>query len=136
MLLKYFKRREKNYSTLRKEIDMTQTEILITNNTATDIVDVTCPVGRVLNVLKGKFTVEILSAILNGHLHYGQLLRSVSGINPRTLAQRLHDLENVGVLSRTVLPTNPPQVEYQLTPKGQALRKIANEMKAWDEYYN
>lgn len=69
------------------------------------------------------------------NLHYGKLLRTVNGINPRTLAQRLHDFENAGILSRTVFPTNPPQVEYQLTKKGNALRKITEEMRLWDEIY-
>ena len=50
-----------------------------------------CPARRVLNLLKGKFTLEILSEIIDGNTHYGSLLRSVEGINPRILAQRLHD---------------------------------------------
>lgn len=44
-----------------------------------------CPARRVLNLLKGKFTLEILSEIIDGNIHYGSLLRSVEGINPRIL---------------------------------------------------
>ncbi len=39
-----------------------------------------CPARRVLNLLKGKFTLEILSEIIDGNTHYGSLLRSVEGI--------------------------------------------------------
>lgn len=74
-----------------------------------------------LEFTKGKFTLEILSEIINGNIHYGSLLRSVEGINPRILAQRLHDFEQEGILSRKVLPTSPPQVEYKMTKKGIAL---------------
>lgn len=56
-------------------------------------------------------------------------MRSVEGINPRILAQRLHDFEQEGILSRKVLPTSPPQVEYKMTKKGIALRSIVEEMK-------
>lgn len=94
-----------------------------------------CPARKVLDILKGKFTIEILSEIINGNLHYGVLLRNVDGINPRILAQRLHDFERFGILSRKVLPTNPPQVEYRMTEKGNALRKIVEEMKNWEERF-
>ena len=94
-----------------------------------------CPARRVLNLLKGKFTLEILSEIIDGNIHYSSLLRSVEGINPRILAQRLHDFEQEGILSRKVLPTSPPQVEYKMTKKGIALRSIVEEMKKWEQTY-
>ena len=95
-----------------------------------------CPARRVLNLLKGKFTLEILSEIIDGNIHYSSLLRSVEGINPRILAQRLHDFEEEGILSRKVLPTSPPQVEYKMTKKGIALRSIVEEMKKWEQTYS
>ena len=81
-------------------------------------------------------TLEILSEIIDGNIHYGSLLRSVEGINPRILAQRLHDFEKEGILSRKVLPTSPPQVEYKMTKKGIALRSIVEEMKKWEQTYS
>ena len=63
-------------------------------------------------------------------------MRSVEGINPRILAQRLHDFEQEGILSRKVLPTSPPQVEYKMTKKGIALRSIVEEMKKWEQTYS
>lgn len=90
-----------------------------------------CPARKVLDLIKGKFTLEILSEIIDGNIHYGTLLRSVEGINPRILAQRLRDFENEGILTRKVLPTSPPQVEYKMTKKGIALKSIVEEMKSW-----
>ena len=94
-----------------------------------------CPARSVLNLLKGKYTLEILSEIIDGNIHYGTLLRSVEGINHRILAQRLNDFEQEGILSRKVLPTSPPQVEYKMTNKGIALRSIVEEMKKWEKTY-
>ncbi|MEY8737068.1 winged helix-turn-helix transcriptional regulator [Lactobacillus sp. AN1001] len=94
-----------------------------------------CPAREVLNLLKGKFTLEILSEIMEGNMHYGTLLRSVEGINPRILAHRLHEFEQEGILLRKVLPTNPPQVEYTITEKGLALSKVVTAMKKWYQIY-
>ena len=94
-----------------------------------------CPARRVLNLLKGKFTLEILSEIIDGNIHYSSLLRSVEGINPRILAQRLHDFEQEGILSRKVLPTSPPQGwNIKWSKKGIALRSIVEEMKKMGAY--
>lgn len=68
-------------------------------------------------------------------MHYGTLLRSVEGINPRILAHRLHEFEQEGILLRKVLPTNPPQVEYTITEKGLALSKVVTAMKKWYQIY-
>lgn len=94
-----------------------------------------CPAREVLNLLKGKFTLEILSEIMEGNMHYGTLLRSVEGINPRILAHRLREFEQEGILLRKVLPTNPPQVEYIITEKGLALSKVVTAMKKWYQIY-
>ncbi|QCQ03732.1 helix-turn-helix transcriptional regulator [Ligilactobacillus animalis] len=94
-----------------------------------------CPAREVLNLLKGKFTLEILSEIMEGNMHYGTLLRSVEGINPRILAHRLREFEQEGILLRKVLPTNPPQVEYTITEKGLALSKVVTAMKKWYQIY-
>ncbi|GBG96899.1 winged helix-turn-helix transcriptional regulator [Lactococcus termiticola] len=98
--------------------------------------DKKCLAGSVINTLKGKFALEILSAILDGHLHYGYLIRNIDGINPRILATRLRAFEEEGILSRKVLPLIPPQVEYRLTDKGMALYPIIEAMRDWHLEYN
>jgi DNA-binding HxlR family transcriptional regulator len=72
---------------------------------------------------------------MEGNMHYGTLLRSVEGINPRILAHRLREFEQEGILLRKVLPTNPPQVEYTITEKGLALSKVVTAMKKWYQIY-
>lgn len=90
-----------------------------------------CPATKTINILKGKFTLEILSEIMNNHNHYGTLMRNIPDINPRILATRLRELEKIDILSRTEIPTNPPQFAYHLTEKGKALQPIVDSMKAW-----
>ncbi|MHD0398707.1 winged helix-turn-helix transcriptional regulator [Staphylococcus simulans] len=95
----------------------------------------TCPSRIVIDLLKGKFAIEVLAEVINGSNHYGELLRNINGINPRILAMRLREFEHSGILTRTVLPLNPPQVIYNLTEKGIALKKITDEMNKWHKIY-
>lgn len=108
----------------------------MTNITNQNKHEVVCPARTVIDLLKGKYTIEVLSEIINGSTHYGELLRSINGINPRILAKRLRELEQAGVLIRTVIPLNPPQVTYELSEKGIALKKITNEMNNWHAQYH
>ncbi|MBU5271850.1 helix-turn-helix domain-containing protein [Staphylococcus caprae] len=94
-----------------------------------------CPARGVLNLLKGKFTIEILNEIMKGNIHYGGLLREILNVNPRILSLRLRTFEKEGILKRKVLNTSPPQVEYHLTKKGYDLIPIIEEMKIWAEKY-
>jgi DNA-binding HxlR family transcriptional regulator len=55
---------------------------------------------------------------------FGQFLRSIEGINTKTLSIRLHELENFGVIKRTIINSRPPQTEYSLTDKGMAMEPI------------
>jgi DNA-binding HxlR family transcriptional regulator len=55
---------------------------------------------------------------------FGQFLKSIEGINTKTLSIRLHELENSGVIKRTIINSRPPQTEYTLTDKGVALEPI------------
>ena len=91
-----------------------------------------CPARGVIDLLKGKFVIEILAEILAGRNHFGQLLRSVDGINSRILSKRLHEFEQAGLLTKIVLVAEAPRsIEYQLTSKGLALREVVEAMKAW-----
>lgn len=98
--------------------------------------DSVCPARIVIDLLKGKYGIEVLSEIIKGSNHYGELLREINGINPRILARRLREFEQEGILVRTVIPLNPPQVIYNLSEKGIALKKITNEMNKWNQLYN
>ncbi|WP_294975603.1 helix-turn-helix domain-containing protein [uncultured Leuconostoc sp.] len=95
--------------------------------------EVHCNAYEVLNILKPKWTTDILVQILANNIHFGTLLRSLPNINPRSLAIRLRFLEENGILVRKQQEANPPQFTYQLTQKGENLRPIFTAMNTWFE---
>jgi DNA-binding HxlR family transcriptional regulator len=94
-----------------------------------------CPVQETLKIVKGKFAVVVLEEIANGYDQYGLLSRKIPTINSRVLATRLREFEEFGILWREVLPTNPPQVRYHFTAKGEGLTKLVAEITNWYETF-
>lgn len=90
-----------------------------------------CTVERALAVIEGKWTTLILRDLLSGTRRFGELRSSLSGISPKTLTDRLRDLEAQGVLTRQVFPEIPPRVEYTLTDKGRALGSVVRALAEW-----
>ena len=89
-----------------------------------------CPTNAVLNLLNGRWTLHIVRALLDGRKRFNDIARA-QGINPRTLRERLRELEEEGVVTRTVLSAIPPHVEYDLTEKGRALNGIFQALAQW-----
>lgn len=90
-----------------------------------------CTVERALAVIDGKWTTLLLRDLLGGTRRFGQLRASLPGISPKTLTDRLRDLERHGVLTRTIYAEIPPRVDYTLTDKGQALGSVVSAMADW-----
>lgn len=90
-----------------------------------------CPIQRTAAILDGKWTMLVLRDLLSGKKRYSELQRSLKGISPRLLALRLRALEQQGLLTRTVFPTNPPTTEYELTGNGHRLKDIFMAMAAF-----
>ncbi|MFF0291190.1 winged helix-turn-helix transcriptional regulator [Streptomyces sp. NPDC005262] len=63
----------------------------------------------------------VLQAADRGARRFGEYRAMIDGISDRLLSQRLKELEAAGLIERTVIPTTPVQVRYQLSPDGQAL---------------
>ncbi|HYE81963.1 MAG TPA: helix-turn-helix domain-containing protein [Clostridia bacterium] len=93
--------------------------------------NVECSIEKALAVLEGKWTFLILRDLFEGTKRFGELRKSLHGISPKTLTERLKMLEMNGILERTVYPTIPPAVEYTLTEKGESLKPIIIQMKLW-----
>lgn len=83
-----------------------------------------CPVRRAADIVGHKWTTLVVRDLLSGKKRYSELQRSVTGISPRMLAARLKELEDAGVITRTVFPTIPPTTEYELTRLGRKLEKL------------
>ncbi|WP_088071516.1 winged helix-turn-helix transcriptional regulator [Gottfriedia luciferensis] len=91
---------------------------------------VPCPIAKTLDVIGTKWTFLIIRDLLiGGTLRFSNLLKSLDGVSPKTLSLRLKELENHGLLERTVYPEVPPRVEYTLTEKGKQLESIFIELK-------
>lgn len=90
-----------------------------------------CPIERTLEVLDSKWTALLLRDLLLGTRRFGELRRSLAGISPKTLTDRLRGLEEQGIVQRTIYPEVPPRVEYALTDYGQTLRPVLEAMAAW-----
>src|SRR3989344_212490 len=85
---------------------------------------INCPVEKTLSIIGKKWAVLIIRDLLSGKKRFGQLLTSLSGISPRTLAARLNDLGGNGVLKKRVFPGIPLHVEYSLTKRGKDLHFV------------
>lgn len=91
-----------------------------------------CPIETALNIIGSKWTFLIIRDLLiDGTLRFGDLLRSLDGISPKTLSLRLRELEKSDLIIRIVYPEVPPRVEYKLTEKGKELEAIFIELKKW-----
>ncbi|MGU3285119.1 winged helix-turn-helix transcriptional regulator [Methylobacterium mesophilicum] len=80
-----------------------------------------CPMSACMSLLGGLWTPEVIWNLSEGPRRFSELRRAMPLISPKVLSARLKDLEERGVLSRTVLPTTPPSVEYALTNLGEEL---------------
>jgi DNA-binding HxlR family transcriptional regulator len=92
-----------------------------------------CPVREVLDRVAGKWSVQILVAAAHGPIRFTELERSIEGISRRMLTLTLRNLERDGLVTRTVHPTVPPKVEYELTPIAKELHATLLSLTDWAE---
>ncbi len=95
-----------------------------------------CPVERTLQVIGSKWTLLILRDLFHGTKRFGELRRSLGHVSPKTLSERLRDLEAQGLVTRKVYAEVPPRVEYTLTEKGRSLGEIIDAMRRWGERWH
>ncbi|ALC83169.1 MULTISPECIES: winged helix-turn-helix transcriptional regulator [Bacillus] len=92
--------------------------------------DEQCPIEKSLTIISAKWSFLIIRELLiDGTLRFGDLLKGLEGISPKTLSLRLRELEENKIITRTVYPEIPPKVEYSLTEKGKQLEGILLELK-------
>ena len=89
-------------------------------------------VARAADLLGRRWMLAILwAAAEEGAVRFNEFKQALEGIPPRTLAQRLSELEDAGVLERRVVDSRPPRVEYQLTPAGRKLGALVDAMRVY-----
>ena len=94
-----------------------------------------CPVETTLMLIGDKWKVLILRDLMNGTRRFGELKRSIGTVSQKVLTAQLRDMEQKGLLTRTVYAEVPPRVEYTLTETGYSLKPILDAMGAWGEAY-
>ena len=94
-----------------------------------------CPVETTLTLISDKWKVLILRDLLPGTRRFGELKRSLSGVSQKVLTAQLRQMEDSGLLTRTVYPEVPPRVEYTLTELGASLRPVLEALRDWGEEY-
>lgn len=94
-------------------------------------------IASAMRIIGSKWTALILRDLSGGPKRFSELEKSVGSINPRTLSQRLDDLERHGIVTRQTYAEVPPRTEYTLTAKGRDLLPVLRAMSAWgDKYYD
>ena len=88
-----------------------------------------CPIERTATLIGDRWTPLIVRDLVPGCRRFSELQRSLGGISPKTLSDRLRRLEEAGVVSRSCFAEMPPRVEYRLTDKGFALLGVIESMR-------
>ncbi|HIQ78256.1 MAG TPA: helix-turn-helix transcriptional regulator [Candidatus Scatomorpha intestinavium] len=94
-----------------------------------------CPVETTLMLIGDKWKVLILRDLLTGTKRFGELKKSIGNVSQKVLTAQLRDMEEKGLITRTVYAEVPPRVEYSLTELGQSLKPILDAMQAWGTEY-
>src|ERR1700722_1078679 len=84
-----------------------------------------------MEIIRNKWTALILRDLFSGPRRFCELEKSVGNINPRTLSQRLDDLEAHGIITKKVYAEVPPRTEYPLTNKAEDLLPVLRQMANW-----
>ena len=99
--------------------------------TKNDSLNLGCPVARTAELIGNKWTPLIIRDLVKGEKRFSELERSLRGISPKTLSERLKKLEEAHVVRRACFAEVPPRVEYTLTEKGIALLPVIESMRAY-----
>jgi DNA-binding HxlR family transcriptional regulator len=92
-----------------------------------------CPSRQVLDALSDKWVTLVLTALAGSPQRYSELSRTIAGVSQKMLTQTLRMLERDGLVTRTITPSVPVRVDYQLTPLGHTLLPVVRAIKDWSE---
>lgn len=93
-------------------------------------------VAAAMEIIGAKWTSLILKELCAGPKRFYEFEQAIPKINPRTLSQRLDDLEDHGIITKQRFNEVPPRIEYNLTDKGQDLIPVLKAMAAWGNKYH
>lgn len=89
-------------------------------------------IGDTMILLSGKWKIQIIGwLLLYGRVRFMDMLRGIDGIAAKMLSKELQELEQNEIVTRTVMPTKPITVEYELTPHGKTLKVVIDAISGW-----
>ena len=88
-------------------------------------------ISTLLSRIGDKWTVLVVQTLGAGPRRFNELRREIPSVSQRMLTLTLRNLERDGLVSRTVTPTIPPRVDYELTELGQSLQKPICGLATW-----
>lgn len=94
-----------------------------------------CAISITQDIFNDKWKMCIIWHLLAGSKRYKELNEDVSEITQKTLTAKLRELEEKNLIKRDVYAEVPPRVVYSLTPIGEKLRPVLNEMFEWGIEY-
>lgn len=92
-----------------------------------------CPTRQVMSTVGDKWSALLVNALADGPRRHGELARTVAGVSQKMLTQTLRTLERDGLVTRSITPTVPVRVDYELTELGQSLVPVLQQLKHWSE---
>ena len=88
-------------------------------------------ISTLLSRIGDKWTVLVVTTLGEGSRRFNELRREIPSVSQRMLTLTLRNLERDGLVSRTVTPTIPPRVDYELTALGRSLQKPITALSQW-----
>ncbi|MES2515199.1 MAG: helix-turn-helix domain-containing protein [Bacteroidota bacterium] len=101
------------------------------HHSATECTKQLLPVKDALDILSGKWKIQIILSLTFGKKRFKQIQREIPGLTPKMLSKELKELEINELASRHVYDTSPVSVEYELTTYGKTLRPLISELHTW-----
>ena len=92
-----------------------------------------CPTRQVMATIGDKWAGLVVNALADGARRHGELRTTIAGASQKMLTQTLRTLERDGLVTRTVTPTVPVRVDYELTDLGLTLLPVLRAVKNWSE---
>ena len=90
-----------------------------------------CPIETTLSLINGKWKLLILKELSQGAVRYGKLGTAIPAVSAKVLTQQLRELEEDGLIVRTVYAEVPPRVEYSLSDMGTSIFSVFKELRRW-----
>lgn len=87
------------------------------------------------DILGKKWTGKIIRVLLGGPKRFKDMKEQIPEMSDKMLTDRMKELECQGIVNRHVYPEMPVRIEYELTPKGEALQPVIESIQAWGEHW-